>query len=182
MRSMKNMADQPAAIPLLADDLLEFHASRILLLFKVCGIKGRIDGLTKMAKLDFFVRYPSFFVKACKKLGVGVDQSMGPIESTMVRYHYGPWDQRYYHVLGYLKATGLMEVSQEGNKFVLMLTDKGQNIATELERGEAFQSICERMKQVKKAFGNRSGSRLKKLIYEIFDAEVAKLSHGETIE
>ncbi len=66
MKSLKNINDLPAGVPLAADDLLEFHAARLLLLFKVCGVAGRIDGLTKMAKLDFFVRYPQFFNEACK--------------------------------------------------------------------------------------------------------------------
>ena len=56
MKSLRNFASQAAGLPLLADDVLEFHAARLLLLFRVCGTKDRIDGLTKMAKLDFFVR------------------------------------------------------------------------------------------------------------------------------
>ena len=32
MKSLKNLADRPAAAPLVADDILEFHAGRLLLL------------------------------------------------------------------------------------------------------------------------------------------------------
>ena len=62
MRSLNRVGAQPRpAWPLAADDIVEFHAARLLLLMEICGVKGRIDGLTKMAKLDFFSRYPDFF-------------------------------------------------------------------------------------------------------------------------
>jgi hypothetical protein len=62
MKMLRNLAARPAATPLAADDVLEFHAGRLLLLLSTCGgTTGAIGGLTKMAKLDFFVRYPDFF-------------------------------------------------------------------------------------------------------------------------
>ena len=61
MRSLSRVGLQPVSLPLAADDIVEFHAARLLLLMEICGVKGRIDGLTKMAKLDFFSRYPDFF-------------------------------------------------------------------------------------------------------------------------
>jgi hypothetical protein len=38
------------------------------------------------------------------------------------------------------------------------------------------------MRQVKKALGAKAGSTLKKLIYQIFEKEVAQRPLGETIE
>ena len=67
MRSVHSISKVKRSVPILADDITEFHAARLLLLFHVCGTKGQIDGLTKMAKLDFFVRYPSFFSLICQK-------------------------------------------------------------------------------------------------------------------
>jgi hypothetical protein len=58
------MGNAPVSLPLSADNIVEFHAARILLLISLCGTSNRIDGLTKMAKLDFFVRYPNFFAVA----------------------------------------------------------------------------------------------------------------------
>ena len=49
MKSITNLGLQPASLPAVADDLLEFHAARLLLLFRICGIRDRIDGLTEMA-------------------------------------------------------------------------------------------------------------------------------------
>ena len=61
-----------------------------------------------MAKLDFFVRYPHFFQVVAKVLGKDIEylSTYTETESKMVRYHYGPWDQRYYHVLAYLEGKG----------------------------------------------------------------------------
>lgn len=181
MRSLHNMSDYPAVVPLLADDVLEFHAARLLLLFKLCGIKGRIDGLTKMAKLDFFVRYPGFFGQVCKRLGTDMPNATGPVEAPMVRYHYGPWDQRYYHVLGYLEARKLIEVRSHGNAFVLALTGYGDALAERIQSEQSFEGLCKHMRVVKKVLGGRSGSALKKLIYETFDDEVVSRSLGEVI-
>jgi hypothetical protein len=57
----------------------------------------------KMAKLDFFSRYPDFFEVA--RAAIAPSQSTAEqqetddtVESAMVRHHYGPWDKRYYHV------------------------------------------------------------------------------------
>ena len=48
MRSLNRVGTLPMSLPLAADDIVEFHAARLLLLMHVCGVKGRIDGLTKL--------------------------------------------------------------------------------------------------------------------------------------
>lgn len=112
MKSLRNLASRPAAAPLAADDVVEFHAGRLLLLLSTCGgSAGAIGGLTKMAKLDFFVRYPDFF-RAVESKGKSPAQS-GAVETAMVRHHYGPWDKRYYHLLSYLEARQLITVRME---------------------------------------------------------------------
>ena len=92
----------------------------------------------KMAKLDFFVRYPQFFEKACKVLGSQTEPSSRTVESSMIRFHYGPWDDRYYHVLGYLEAKGLLSVSKVNQSFTLALTEQGKSVATTLARDASF--------------------------------------------
>ncbi len=183
MKALKNFGAQPAGIPILADDVLEFHAARLLLLFKICGISGRIDGLTKMAKLDFFVRYPQFFEEMCAYLG---KKPMAPIhrpvESGMVRFHYGPWDRRYYHVLSYLEAKGLLTIERDGSTYVFRLTDMGKEIAKRAEKSVSYADIVQQMKQVKTVLGGKSGSKLKDMVYEVFGEEVADRRLGEQIE
>ncbi len=182
MKSIGNVQDSPARIPLLADDLVEFHAGRLLLLFRLCGVKGKITGLTKMAKLDFFVRYPTLFESACVALGLPTSDTPSSVESSMVRYHYGPWDKRYYHVLSFLEARGLMVVEREGRGYVLSLTETGASVAADLATDPSYQELAQHMRGVKKALGRRSGSSLKKLIYRLFETEVAERPLGEVIK
>lgn len=166
----------------MADSVVEFHAARLLLLFHICGIAGKITSLTKMAKLDFFVRYPDFFERACRSIGVDIPSQTNYIESSMVRYHYGPWDQRYYHVLAYLESRGLLQVTKKGKSFNLVLTKLGKQTAKNLENESSFKALIAQMYQVKQVFGGKTGSFLKDLVYEVFDDEVGQLSLREVIE
>jgi len=181
MKSLAHFENHPGSIPLMADDVLEFHASRILLLIKLCGTSGRIEGLTKMAKLDFFVRYPQFFSVACEELGKQVPTQKQQVESSMIRFHYGPWDDRYYHLLSYLEAKQLISITASGKRYNLALTNSGKSVAIRFEKDEIFAEIVDHMKHVKKVLGAKSGSALKKLVYMLFDNEVARRTLGEVI-
>ncbi|MHB9069886.1 MAG: hypothetical protein ACYC54_05900 [Sedimentisphaerales bacterium] len=184
MKSMGNYKNYPAGRPLVADDILEFHAARLLLLLRCCGTHNRskgsyqIDGLTKMAKLDFFVRYPEFFAKIVDKPQKPVPYA---VESTMVRFHYGPWDQRYYHILAYLEGRGLININRKDKSFLLELTMSGKKIAESLCSNKDFETICIHMKDVKNLLGSKSGSSIKNLIYKTFHNEVSNRELGEVI-
>lgn len=189
MKSLNRVGMQPMSLPLSADDIVEFHAARLMLLVHICGVKGRIDGLTKMAKLDFFARYPDFFEAArfavtqtksdLASLGNNSEKS---VESAMVRHHYGPWDKRYYHVLAYLEAKHLITVSKEGKSYQISLTEIGRERTELLARKQSFASLVERMREVKKTFGGKTGFFLKSLIYRLFNEEVGRRPLGETIK
>lgn len=188
MRSLNRIGMRPASLPLPADDIVEFHAARLLLLLSLCGISGRIDGLTKMAKLDFFVRYPDFFeaARAAVEIAQPTNAAATPIrreavESAMVRHHYGPWDKRYYHVLAHLEAKGLIDVTKKGSSYRISLTDRGHDRAKALAARGSFGPVVERMRDIKKTFGSKNGNFLKNLIYKLFDADVGKRSMGEII-
>jgi hypothetical protein len=189
MKSLNRIGVFPASVPLAADDVVEFHVARLLLLLRLCGTAGHIDGLTKLAKLDFFVRYPDFFAFAKAAVDTkGPNQQVRPpippsdaVESAMIRHHYGPWDKRYYHVLAHLEAKGLVHVTKHGKAYRLTLTDLGQQRAKTLEERPSFAPLVVRMREVKKAFGNRTGTALKNLVYQLFNDEVASRSLGQVI-
>lgn len=185
MKSINRLATQAASVPLAADDIVEFHAARLLLLMLVCGSAGRIDGLTKMAKLDFFSRYPDFFLVARAAEGEPENPSMGPagkvVESSMVRHHYGPWDKRYYHVLAHLEAKRLIIVSKQKKSYQIALTALGQERAKALAELPSFAGLVDRLKQIRKTFGKKTGTYLKDLIYRLFDREVGQREMGKVI-
>lgn len=180
MRSLRNLAGRPAAAPLAADDVIEFHAGRILLLILTCGgSSGTISGLTKMAKLDFFVRYPSFFRAVESKARPASGSEV--IEAAMVRHHYGPWDKRYYHVLSYLEARQLISVSPSGRSYRIALTAQGKRTAKRLLDNEAFRDLVRHMRGVNEKFGKKTGNELKNLIYATFGEEVSDQKLGAVI-
>ena len=77
----------------------ELHQARLLvLLLAFAGESGvgKIEGLTKLAKLDFLLRYPVFLERAVKKRNASTHlvqlqphEEMS-VESKMVRYRFGP--------------------------------------------------------------------------------------------
>jgi DNA-binding PadR family transcriptional regulator len=184
MRLSASLGSYPAARPLNADQILEYHAARLMLLFHLCGTRGEIHGLTKLAKLDFFVRYPDFFERAAVEVegpNHATGYSSAVNDSTMVRHHYGPWDPRYYQVLAYLEGRELIVVGKNKNTFVFALTDTGRNLAKRLVSEASFNDLAVQMRKVKSLFGAKSGDWLKKLIYRVFDDEIAKLAKGHVI-
>lgn len=187
MRSLNRLGMRSVALPLSADDVVEFHAARLLLLMRICGVGGRIDGLTKLAKLDFFARYPEFFQAARRAIeNKNASEPFAPpssevVESAMVRHHYGPWDKRYYHVLAHLEAKRLITVTKEGSSYRIALTELGRDRAKSLMGRPSFGPLVERMREIKKTFRNRSGTSLKNLIYELFDQEVGRRPMGQVI-
>lgn len=187
MKSIRHLGNHPVSLPLAADDILEFHAARLLLLIEVCGTAGRIDGLTKMAKLDFFSRYPEFFAAAtaAKSGETGSHSAVNvhgdAVESAMVRHHYGPWDFRYYHVLAYLEAKQLITVTKQKNAYQIALTSRGRERAKLIGARASFSTLVDRMRQVKQQFGKMSGNSIKQLIYSMFAKEVVERPLGEQI-
>ncbi|MFN0019489.1 MAG: hypothetical protein ACKVP0_14610 [Pirellulaceae bacterium] len=187
MKSLANLTNQPAGLPLLADDVLELHAARLLLLFSICGTKTRktgvtkLDGLTKMAKLDFLIRYPEFYEKLAKHLGKDKSAKVQVVESSMVRFHYGPWDDRYYHILAYLESRSLLNVRKDGSTFQFALSPKGVEVAAQLASTEAFADLRDHIHLVNELVGKMAGTKLKDLIYEVFGEEVVERRLGESI-
>jgi hypothetical protein len=177
MKSIRNLQQVPAGSMISSDDIIEFHAARLLLLILLCGKKElrtkltKIEGLPKLAKLDFFVRYPAFFERVARELNEPIPPIKKTIESKMVRFHYGPWDERYYQILPYLEARNLLEVKKQPNKrqYRFYLTAQGEQIAEELAQAPEFSELINNMQEVKRVLSEKSGNELKKLVYKVFD-------------
>ena len=183
MKRFRQLGETPISSPLSAEHVFELHAARMILLLKHCGVRSRIEGLTKVAKLDFFVRYPEFFRKAALALGKSVETPTGSNpDSSMVRYKYGPWDNRYYHLLSYLESTNLVSIERAGRLYRITLTPTGEALAETLAEDPSYCPLVLHMKDVKKTMGSKGGTTLKKLIYEQFESEIGARSLGEVIE
>ncbi|MFF7987044.1 hypothetical protein ACFZDK_49560 [Streptomyces sp. NPDC007901] len=172
------------------DDSPDFHASRLLLLVAECGSAPgpHIAGRTKLAKLDFFLRYPAFLERAHTELadtlrGQGAFRASMPeeVEAPMIRYRFGPWDPRYRQFLAFLMARGLITITSSHRPERVRLTSGGKRAAAALADMDEFQPIVTRCRAMKDNLAQWSGTDLKNLVYQLFPEEVADLAYNQEI-
>lgn len=167
----------------------DLHLARLLILLlafvKKDNPDGTIIGLTKLAKLDFLLRYPVFLERALVAHGASgavidvQEYERHSIESSMVRFRYGPWDMKYKHYVNVLAAKGLCAVSLEGRAVSIGLTPAGKRCAEALASTEAFAPISRRAKSLNTHF-DLTATTLMKRVYETFP-EITNLKWGEPI-
>ena len=166
------------------------HEARLLLLLSGCALRsgGAIKGITKLAKLDFFLRYPVFLERVVKKLrrrppAVPMQpHARDTVESKMIRFRYGPWDPRYRSWIGILAAKGLVTARPEGRSSVhLTLTDRGRAVAATLAQSPDFADLAARAEVVGTVLGQETGNSLKELVYEAIP-EIGGMTWGDQIE
>jgi hypothetical protein len=166
----------------------DVHLARILVLLKAFQNPERpaIEGITKLAKLDFLLRYPSCLKKALEFKGVRpeaipVDHFEElTIEAKMVRYRFGPWDHRYRRFLNILAARGLVRVGVEGKTIQIDLTDRGHKLAEKLVESPSFERVQKRASLLEKKL-NIKARALMELIYGLFP-ELNAMSYNEDID
>ena len=173
-----------------------FHEARLLLLLDLAGGTGEqakpVDGIMKLAKLDFLIRYPNCLARAIAGLpesarprrGINInipEEDRDTIEAHMIRFRYGPWDTRYRRWLGVLAAKGLVEIYANGRTVHTRVTIDGRKIAAELVARTEYKGLAERCKLVIRAFGDMGATRLKDYIYTVIP-ELNGMPWGEEID
>lgn len=165
------------------------HMARLLLLLRAAaGRKGikPVEGITKLVKLDFLVRYPGYLERALRRLDMDPElarilpHERNTIESSMIRYRYGPWDARYRRWLALLEAKGLVSTSVAGRTVRVSLTQAGAAVASEIAATPAMADLSTRSAVVANAVGSYSGTKLKEFIYDTFP-ELTSMRFGEDI-
>ncbi|WP_285605810.1 hypothetical protein [Geothrix edaphica] len=168
------------------DQSPELHAARVLLLldaFAEEGQAGVIEGMTKLAKLDFLLRYPLMLERALEAKGRSPhavqleDHERHSVESKMVRYRFGPWDHRYREYLNILVAKNLATVRIDGRKVIISATDMGGDVARQLSDLGIFKQYSIRAKLLKTHF-NLTATHLMKFIYETFPEVISLKSNS----
>ena len=165
------------------------HLARLLVLLRAFvghDQSKTVNGLTKLVKLDFLLRYPVYLERALRYVGASLadarvmDHERKSVESSMIRYHYGPWDPRYRRFVNLLIGKGLVKVSFQGQTIKISLTEKGIQKAIALSEDENFQGLSYRAEILKRHF-DMGATRLKDFIYEAFP-EISSLRLGEEIK
>ena len=162
----------------------EGEARLLLLIDAFTGRTKSLEGRTKLAKLDFLLRYPAYFRRALEVRAPGTEVSDSPeaekdIEHRMVRYRYGPWDPAYFALLGSLIGRGLVEPVSVAAGVGYRTTDTGQGLAARLRAADVWDDTANRARLLRKHF-DLSGSTLKEFVYEHFP-EVGSASWGEPL-
>lgn len=159
---------------------LAYHQARVLMLVvAVAGTDGhakKLDGLTKLAKLDFLTRYPALAPRVLDTmrahdqrlhLDEGAALAETDVESPMTRYKYGPWDDRYYPIIGALIGRGLLKyVRGRKGSVALGPTPLGKKMAGQLGESKEWSDIADRCAVIAEASSGMTGNALKNLIYE----------------
>jgi hypothetical protein len=166
----------------------EIHLARILVLIKAYSGDENgppVRGITKLVKLDFFLRYPVYLEKALKAINSKdtiqmLSYEQNNIESSMIRYHYGPWDHRYRRWINLLMSKGLIGVRMEKTTVVIQLTQEGNAKATQLLQESCFKQISDRSILLKTNFGKYTAMKLKEFVYTTFP-EIRGKKLGEVI-
>ncbi|MGD0451191.1 MAG: hypothetical protein ABSA79_09090 [Candidatus Bathyarchaeia archaeon] len=178
LRTLADLEDNP-----------KLHLARLLILLKEFDTKKGgpgIDGKTKLVKLDFLLRYPVYLERALKEKKLPestiaiMEYERSSIESTMIRYRFGPWDPRYDTFINLLIGMGLCELSKNGRMVYIGLTQKGFEAALRLSKAEEFENIVNRSRILRRYF-NQGGTSLMNFIYDTFP-EIVSLKTGETIK
>lgn len=160
-------------------DDLAYHQIRVLLLVTAVAAEPehsrKLDGLTKLAKLDFFVRYPALAsvvldeLGADRRLHLSDEDVLNPtvVQDPMTRYKYGPWDDRYYPVIGALVSRGLLKYGTGRKGSVSLIpTAPGKALAADLSKDPVWSDVADRCAAVAEASRGMSGNALKERIYE----------------
>jgi hypothetical protein len=160
----------------------------LILIDAFAGRKGdqSIEGLTKLAKLDFLLRYPTYLERALKarnaeEAALKVQEfERTSIEARMVRFRFGPWDHRYRRFLNTLAGRGLVTVSTVGRTVIIGQTERGRAAANLLINAPEYAALKQRATFLKRHL-DLQATRLMDFIYQTFP-EVASLRLGETID
>lgn len=170
------------------DEQPYLHKSRLLLLLYVFAgdnNESAIEGITKFAKLDFLLRYPTMLKRALEAKKISTKDlsieyhELYSVESEMVRYRFGPWDHKYRFYLNLLAGEGLIKIISEGRMIIISLTDKGFALGNKLSKNPLLEIYTLRAKILKRHF-NISSTNIMKFIYENFP-EIVSLNSGKRI-
>ncbi len=163
---------------------VEGEARLLLLIDAFSTGTSALEGRTKLAKLDFFLRYPRFLQRALEirepnhRIVVPLDESTN-IENRMVRYRFGPWDPAYFALLGRLIGKQLIQTISTPKGLSYKVTELGHATAEKLASDESWAETASIIKLLKRHL-DLQGSTLKDFIYTNFP-EVSEARWGNQL-
>ncbi len=150
----------------------EAEARLLLLIDGFTSTTKSLEGRTKLAKLDFFLRYPVYLQRALALRSPNYQwpeevPTEATVDTRMIRYRYGPWDPSYFATLGRLIGKGLVRTVSDRNGISFQSTPRGRELAQALCRHENWEAV-RKLILLERRHLDLSGTSLKNFIYEHF--------------
>lgn len=170
------------------DNDVNSKLSRLLILIYelVSGDNDKkIEGISKLAKLDFLLASPSLLKRIIKKPGAIKkitipDYEIDSIENSLNFYRYNPWDENYRRLLNILIAKNLVSIKIENKSYYILITPRGTEIVNDLYKDKSFEEFKIRAKLLRTYLGNYSDSYLRMYFQKEFP-ELSNLNQNENI-
>jgi hypothetical protein len=143
-----------------------------------------LEGRTKLAKLDFLLRYPAYLQRAlairAPRATILVDSvEANNIDHRMIRYRYGPWDPAYFSLLGRLVGKGLVKSVSLPRGVGYQVTSLGHDVAVRITSNVEWSQTAESARLLKRFF-DLTGTWLKNFVYQHFP-EVSQAKWGDRL-
>jgi hypothetical protein len=152
----------------------ELHCVRLLIL--IYTLTGKKDGttiyITKLAKLDFILRYPVVLDKALSLLNIIKKSSINEaqrnsIESEMLAFSYSPWSSNFRRLLVLLSSRNLIVWRTSGRQIELSSTEVGRNFYRDAIEHIEFREFVQQSKVIKTNFSNLPLTKLDSLMLSV---------------
>ncbi|MCU6794855.1 hypothetical protein OB236_22335 [Paenibacillus sp. WQ 127069] len=157
------------------DERDELHVIRILILLHTLigkkQDKTTIE-LTRLAKLDFLLRYPSALEKALTILNkikeVNITEAeKNNIETNMLAFRYSPWSGDFRRLLVVLSAKCLITWQRREKYLDICLTENGNELFLKLNIITEFSSMIKQSKALKTNIASLSTLKIDNLMSEV---------------
>lgn len=154
----------------------------LILIYTFAGKNGtgKIEGISKLAILDFLLRYPVALDKMLENQELKGNKTINhkrfqlqsyevnSIDAKMMKFNFAPWDFKYRRIVSILKAKDLIQVNLDGKKTVLRIKSNGIDTAKKIQDLKDYEYLVVRCKIIKSVFGSWSQKKLIDMIYIIF--------------
>lgn len=150
-------------LKLVEGDLYTQLARLMILINDLCGIQHnkKIDGVNKLAKLDFLLKSPTYLKKGLLRLNTKVtievtNVEADSIENRLQQYRYIPWDEEYRKYLNVIIAKGLIDIFFEKDDYFIQISELGIQVSEALKEDRFFKEYSNRSKIISTHFGSYS--------------------------
>ncbi|MFC3750099.1 hypothetical protein [Paenibacillus sp. GCM10012306] len=160
---------------IILDERDELHIIRILILIHslIGNKKDKVTvELTKLAKMDFLLKYPSALDSALTNLNKQKDVSIteaekNNIETNILSFRFSPWSSDFRRLMVLLNAKSLIKWERRERYLDIYQTPKGLELYKEVLKYTEFKSMIKQSQAIKTNISNLSGINLDSLLSKV---------------